>query len=294
MPQTSALATHADRGKPWMAPEAKSDDLLYVSDDGTDQVYVFSYPSGSLSGTLTGFGSPVGECVDKAGNVWIGNQTPPEIIEYAHGGTAPIAVLSDSTGVPMGCAVDSTTGNLAVGNSDNVAIYENARGNPTTYTDPYLDGFAYCTYDKKGNLFIDGESSTIVAELAKGSDSLSNVTLSKTLSPGSMQWNSGNLVIRDDLGGSHGPMAIDRFQVLGTTASFTGTTWLKGLRDRKPDIGVQYWVQGRRIIGPGHTGANLSRIIEVWRYPRGGRPEQVIRPPGAYLLWGTVVSAAPK
>ena len=31
MPQTSAIATHADRGKSWMLPEAKSQDLLYVS-----------------------------------------------------------------------------------------------------------------------------------------------------------------------------------------------------------------------------------------------------------------------
>ena len=31
MPQTSAVATHADRGKSWMLPEATSQDLLYVT-----------------------------------------------------------------------------------------------------------------------------------------------------------------------------------------------------------------------------------------------------------------------
>ena len=52
-PQTSAVARHADRGKSWMLPEAKSKDLLYVST--SDSVYVFSYPKGTLVGTLTGF-----------------------------------------------------------------------------------------------------------------------------------------------------------------------------------------------------------------------------------------------
>jgi hypothetical protein len=43
MPQTSALAMHADRGKSWMLPEAKSEDLLYVSN--LQNVKVYSYPA---------------------------------------------------------------------------------------------------------------------------------------------------------------------------------------------------------------------------------------------------------
>jgi hypothetical protein len=30
MPQTSTLATHADRGKSWMLPEASYEDLIYA------------------------------------------------------------------------------------------------------------------------------------------------------------------------------------------------------------------------------------------------------------------------
>jgi hypothetical protein len=56
MPQTSALATHADLGKSWMAPKAKSDDLLYIAAGPVDgRVYVYTYPKGRLVGTLTGF-----------------------------------------------------------------------------------------------------------------------------------------------------------------------------------------------------------------------------------------------
>jgi len=71
MPQTSALATHADRGKSWMLPEAKADDLLYISNVYT--VTVYSYPKGKHVGTLKGFYEPFGECSDSAGNVFIAN-----------------------------------------------------------------------------------------------------------------------------------------------------------------------------------------------------------------------------
>jgi hypothetical protein len=62
-----ALRQVGQHSKSWMLPEAKSKDLLYLSDNTGDQVYVFSYPSDKLVGTLTGFGSPVGACVDKRG-----------------------------------------------------------------------------------------------------------------------------------------------------------------------------------------------------------------------------------
>jgi hypothetical protein len=39
MPQSRAIATHADRGGSWMLPEAKSEDLLYVTGDGESYVF---------------------------------------------------------------------------------------------------------------------------------------------------------------------------------------------------------------------------------------------------------------
>ncbi len=69
MPQTSAIATHADRGKSWMLPEAKSEDLLYVS--AYSDVLVYTYPGGKQVGDLKGFNSAAGECVDSKGNVFI-------------------------------------------------------------------------------------------------------------------------------------------------------------------------------------------------------------------------------
>ena len=71
MPQTLAIATHAAHGKSWMLPEAKNQDLLYVSTDNSG-VYVYAYPSGKIEGILyEGFASPQGICVDKNGDVFI-------------------------------------------------------------------------------------------------------------------------------------------------------------------------------------------------------------------------------
>ncbi len=101
-----------------MLPEAKGDHLLYVSGPGTGKAYVYSYPGAKLVGTLTGFVASLGVCTDKAGDVWIADDTggglrPGTMIEYAHGGTTPIATLNDGD-PPLNCSVDATTGNLAV------------------------------------------------------------------------------------------------------------------------------------------------------------------------------------
>src|SRR5579862_833352 len=53
-----------------MQPDAKAQDLLYVSDLGANDVAVYTYPKGSLVSKLTGFGSVAGLCSNKAGDVF--------------------------------------------------------------------------------------------------------------------------------------------------------------------------------------------------------------------------------
>ena len=62
-----------------------------------------------------------------------------EMLEYPHGGKTAITTLSDPQ-TPAACAVDPTTGNLAVANSDGngpyygeLAIYGDGQGQPTLY-----------------------------------------------------------------------------------------------------------------------------------------------------------------
>ena len=65
---------HRDHRRSWIAPAAKTQNLLYISDDGTNDVYVYSWPKGRLLGTLRGFSYPQGECVDRKGDVWIADK----------------------------------------------------------------------------------------------------------------------------------------------------------------------------------------------------------------------------
>ena len=97
MPQSRAITTHLDRGKSWMLPEAKRESLLYVSTDNSG-VFVYAYPSGTLVGMLyEGITSPQGMCVDKKGDIFIANSIDSgDIVEYAHGGSSPIAYLYDN------------------------------------------------------------------------------------------------------------------------------------------------------------------------------------------------------
>jgi hypothetical protein len=49
----AGIARNAEHAKSWMLPEAKSEDLLYVSNVYT--ITVYSYPKGKLVGTLSNF-----------------------------------------------------------------------------------------------------------------------------------------------------------------------------------------------------------------------------------------------
>ena len=213
MPQTSRIGTHADRGMSWMLPEAKSEDLLYASSQSGPTTYyrptvwVFSFPQGKLVGKLMGF-SPTaqlyGLCTDHKGDIFVtasgtGTALQSQIYEFAHGGTQSKATLNDP-GSAIGCAVDPTTGNLAVtnnfslsgpSNNGNVEIYRHAKGRPTMYYDKNIYSYYYCAYDDKGDLFVDGVAgyrAVPLGELLKGSASFSDFTLNtETVGPGSLQ-----------------------------------------------------------------------------------------------------------
>ena len=169
---------------------------------------VYSYPRGKVEGTLTGFDVPAGECSDRAGNVFITSFLASEIVEYAHGGTSPIATLSDPGEYPVGCSVDPTTGNLAVTNqlttsyfAGDLAIYPNASGTPTTYTAPNFYYYFFCTYDNKGNLYVDGlsngtnSSTGQYAELPAGSSNLESITIDQDIYPLGIQWDGKYVAI---------------------------------------------------------------------------------------------------
>jgi hypothetical protein len=210
---------------------------------------------------------PCGVCSDETGNVFITGAS--NIYEYAHGATKPTRTLADP-GNAEACAVDPTTGNLAVTNlgsqqeTGDIAIYATTSGTPTIYTDPDIQYPERCGYDNMGNLFLDGYSSQVepvFAELPAGTKQFANITLNEPFAVGSVQWD-GQYVTIAGVGG-HGANEILRFQVSGSTGTVVGTTTLKGNGRRFRYS--NYWIQGATVI---KTGA----ISGLWSYPRGGKP----------------------
>lgn len=287
----AATGTPARGAGSWMDPGATSRHLLYVSDTGTSEVYVYSYPSDKLVGTLKDFRDPGGECVDKNGNVFITNTGDDDILEFAHGGTSPIATLSDPGYFPFGCSIDPTSGNLAVANNfassgsgqGNVVVYTHAKGKPKgDYTDPKMNEMLLCGYDDKGNLFVDGftqgsGSEFAFAELRHGSTTLTNITLNQSIgSPGGVQWDGKHVAV-----GDQSTNVVYQFSISGKKGTKAGSTPLTGASEV-----VQFWIAGSKLIGP-DAGAGDAGI---WKYPAGGSALKTIT--GLYVPLGATLSKA--
>jgi hypothetical protein len=283
MPQSRAVATHANRSGSWMLPEAKSEDLLYVSD--LYGVHVFSYPKGLLVGNIGGFASPAGLCSDKAGDVFVTDTPTYHVYEYAHGGTTRLETLYDNSVDfgPIDCSVDPTTGNLAVPGSDSgfVVIFPKAEENPKVYYEDMADTHMYrCAYDNKGDLFVDQVAkgrNNYIGELPKGATGFTNYLLNRRIAPpGGIQFDGKHVVIEDL--DSH---IVYRLRFSGAKAIIVGTTPLNGTTWVE-----QYWIQGKTLVGP-----DENSTVYLWKYPGGGSPVSSIG--GFTLNYGSTVSAAP-
>jgi hypothetical protein len=283
--------SHADRGRAsWMSPEAAGEDLLYVGGGGTyGYVHVYSYPQGKLVGKLTGLDLPYGECVDASGDVWIVTNFPNQAIEYAHGGTTPIATLSVPGSNAYGCAVDPASGNLAVATDVGVAIFQGAQGTSTTYSDWGVP--SYCSYDDAGNLFVI-VSNYQLTELPRGSGNFAIVRLNKGASAlRSVQWDGKYLAV-GGVGGTGkyaSPVPVYQLSVSGSRAKLVRTIHLTVPR-QAPEY-AEFWIQGQTIVQPVRRGKGIA----IWAYPAGGKPIKLISTWGRLRrdTFGTAVSAAP-
>jgi hypothetical protein len=282
-----------DRHRSWMSPDAKKRDLLYVSDQGTDDVYAYSYPAGKLKGTLTGFNEPYGLCTDKEGDIFIVNTEAAEILEYKHGRTSPIATLGDSGEYPVGCSVDPTTGNLAVTNFQasgskpgSLAIYADAKGSPTLYDAANVRLYEFCGYDVSGNVFVDGYTSSgsfALAELPKGGSTFTDISLNTTIyQPGGVQWDGKYLAVGDQYYDNRPEAAIYQVSVAGSVGTVVNTIRLTQGSD---DVQVvQFWKSGANVI----AGNFFTKSVGFWSYPAGGNPRKVIE--GLKIPTGSTVS----
>jgi hypothetical protein len=263
MPQSRAVAQYAAHGKSWMLPEAKSGSALLYYSEG-QEVVVLSYPRGKLVGTLNGFYAAQGVCSDVAGNVFVTTGGTETVVEYAHGGTEPIATLGDFGYAPLGCAVDPVTGNLAVanlaafnGNAGTVAIYGGAKGKPMYYAAPGFARYRWCAYDASGNLFVDGDAG--LTEMPYGTESFQNISLS--VSGEGLQWDGQYLAMVDP-----SSKLIYRIATSGSTGTVAGTVSLRGVIAALAD---DFVLAGSKVVMPYATQSYVNRL-GTWSYPKGG------------------------
>jgi hypothetical protein len=256
--------------------------LLYASQSvsGSEpQIFVFSYPKLKLLQTLSGLAAPPGFiCSDSSGNVFVpttDSSTPGAIYEFAHGGTQAIETLSDpGPGHALSCSVDPTTGNLAVANGSNVAIYPHGQSTPVIY-DASDVGAADCAYDNSGNLFVDGHYKEEIAELAAGGTSFSDISLSKAVGTYHIQWWKNRLVMYAGHESQKDPYQIVQINISGSVGIVSAPIYLDGDAKHRSSTAEEFALMGNTIAMPEARGFSE---IDLWHYPKGGNPYKVFRP----------------
>lgn len=264
----------------WMLSEAKAADLLYVSDQVTNDVYVYSWPRAKLEGTLTGLNAPGNLCTDASGNVYVTNYLSHDILEYAHGGHSPIKRLRAPGEDPYGCSVDPDSGDLAVTNitsatssyGGDVLVYKGARGTPKAFKDAGFANYVACGYDDRGNLFIDGYNTSdtfAFAELPKGHDALLNVAINHVIiGAGGLLWHAKYMTVGDSITGTIYDVQISRAKGI-----------VKGLTKLHGSANVyQYWIGDGAVVAS--NIANFKKphgFVAFWKYPAGGEFTDAIR-----------------
>jgi hypothetical protein len=265
----AGLARPSSESSPNAAAE-RTQDLLYVSHHDDGSVDIYSFPDGIYRGQLKGVRAS-GLCSDNDGNVFIpaGNS----VLEYAHGESRPIATLRGSLGGSVqSCAVDATTGDLAVsGGADTrygAAVYSHAQGTPRVYALRSPNGaYLSSAYDDQGDLFVESAArdAVNVVALPKDSERFTNVvwTGTRPAGLGSVQWDGKHLAI---VGSAMGTATVFRYGVQGARATFADKASLKG-----SDGSIQSSIHGDSIVVPGSAG------VKIYDYPGGGVPSAIIK-----------------
>jgi hypothetical protein len=280
-PQAQALPAGGDgaaRLPSSMSPAAAGKNLLYVSED--EDVHVYDYATDKQVAELDYFTHAAGSCTDAKGDVFVTNDGAADVLEFAHGKSAPIKTLIDPSPYPTDCAVDPSTGNLAVVNQygeseytpGNVAIYSGAKGKPKTYKMAGFSMYLSGAYDARGDLLVsDVESSGVkFAMLPHGGSKFEAITL-----PHSGQWTGPGFVRWDgtyfDVEFTIGETSIFVWYTIkgskGTQEGYTST-------EESGEVGGPFWLG--RIGGPKSVKRANQLVVGTydgvtgWDYPRGG------------------------
>jgi hypothetical protein len=267
--------------------------LLYVADAGNNDVFVYSWPALHLIGNLSGFKVPQGECADSAGNVWIANTKRSQLLEFARGGLKPIKTLDDPGQYPVGCSVDTTTGDLAVTNiisrsygPGSLSIYKAAGGSSKTFSDPNFEKVYFDGYDRNGNVYVDGiddNGSFTIAKFDGKKFELLTVSGARINAPGAVQV-KGSTIDVEDQSGVTGYSAMYETTLKGSTLTVVASAQFN---DGVDCVGT--FIAG----GAKHEQAVCpdagTPAVYVYKYPAGGNPTKSVLtglndPEGAVII----------
>jgi hypothetical protein len=299
--QPAGPLTRLQSSTSWVSPEARrAPRLLFVSDEAANDVDIFSMPQLDLKGQITGFSEPRGLCSDTSGNIWVTNFGTRQILKLSRAG-AIIETLNDPDGFPNGCAVDPSTGDLAVANivnqalsgSGEVEIYPHGAGKPMSLDNPnqtFYDFVGYVPGSSKlnahgvapGELFVDGQTKNrkfILSVLVSGTTVFHTVKLKggTIYFPGLVQWyEPGNYLAVGDARCNHVRSACIYQIKIGKTGTIVGHTSLSNhLGGPVCDLhqGV-IGANGLRYVAGGDDENPCGSVSTEnrWAYPAGGTP----------------------
>jgi hypothetical protein len=282
------LHVHSDRHKSWVSPDAKlAPRILFVSDDTSNDVYLFRLPNFTLIGTLTGFAEPQGMCEDASGSIWISNTSTSQMFLYSRTGTL-MKTLSDAGEFPVGCAVNRANGDLAVtnlittgGGNGDVLVFPGGTGTGTPLQNPSQLEYFFPAYDANGNLYVDGFSTSgyyILSECPSGSSSCSTLTVSGASIhfPGGLNWDRVNndLIAGDQECGSSFTGSCEYAMTIASgTGTVTTTTPLTDTGGGACDVDEGVIAPfSRYFAGPCISESTQSPVAARWAFPVGGNP----------------------
>jgi hypothetical protein len=283
-PQSRALARPATTG-----------DLLYVANKrASEGIDVLTFPQGSLLATIRDIGTVATTCSDTSGSVWIATfrkgSHPFYLYKFRHGATKPVETRFTRRGL-SGCAVDPTTGNLAVvsydGSSDGaVDVWPGARkGKPVTFFTSFAP--AGCAYDDSGDLFVDGIGGVGVAlaELVKGGKNFTYITLGKNSgwTVSNVQWDGTYVALAAST--KSGSASIYRIQVSAERGKLVQMVHLQNLASWP-----HFVIANSQIVAT--QSGPVVRKIGLYNYPAGGKALDVFS--GFDGPHGLAISVKPK
>jgi len=283
-----APAPHPDRRSSWISPELERTQapLLFVSDAGTADVYIYNVKTLKLIGTITGFAQPQGECSDNKGNVWVTDASGETVYELSHRGHLENELVEKGA-TPVGCAWDPTTGNLAVmsllgvpSQSGGVLLYLKGSATPRLVQNSKQFFYNFGGYDGSGNLFFDGRDANgnfMLSELPKGKSSAHTVAVTggTIYFPGMVQWDAAkqDFIVGDQSCGNLYASCVYSVKIAGNTASITGETKLQNSAGGQLCDLVQGVLFNKELLGSDNDfcGSTPSATY-IWPYPGGGAP----------------------